>query len=111
MLNLKKNNVICALMIGRAGSRSLPNKNIKFILNRRICEYPLIAANKSKFVNKIFVSTDCPIIVKAGKKYGAINIKRPKELCTNEALGEDVFQHGYFEIKKNLESENKKIEL
>tara|TARA_Y100000294_G_C8511533_1_gene319032 strand:+ start:288 stop:1040 length:753 start_codon:yes stop_codon:yes gene_type:complete len=103
--------MICALMIGRAGSKGFPNKNIKLVLGRRLCEYPLIAAKKSKNINKIFVSTDCPTIEETATKYGALKINRPKKLCTNEALGEDVFQHGYFEIKKILKSEKKEIEL
>jgi CMP-N-acetylneuraminic acid synthetase len=103
--------MICALMIGRAGSVTLPGKNILPILGKKLCEYPLIAASKSKYIERIFVSTDCPIISEVAKNYDAHIIKRPIELAKNETLGEDVFQHGYFEIKKILESENKKIEL
>ena len=36
--------MICALLIGRAGSTSYKNKNIKKILGKRLCEYSLIAA-------------------------------------------------------------------
>jgi CMP-N-acetylneuraminic acid synthetase len=103
--------MICALMIGRAGSVSLPGKNILSILGKKLCEYPLIAASKSKYVERIFVSTDCPIITKVAKNYNASVITRPPELANNEALGDHVFQHGYFEIKKILKSENKTIEL
>ena len=35
--------MICALMIGRANSVTLPGKNIYPILGRKMCEYPLIA--------------------------------------------------------------------
>ena len=103
--------MICALMIGRAGSVSLPGKNTLSVLGKKLCEYPLIAASKSKYVERIFVSTDCPIISKVAKNYNASIIARPTELANSEALGENVFQHGYFEIKKKLESENKQIEL
>ena len=103
--------MICALMIGRAGSVGFPSKNTKKILGRRLCEYPLIAAQKSKSIDKIFVSTDCPIIEKTATEYGTSIIRRPKELCTSSALGEDVFKHGYYEIKKRLKPENSKIEL
>ena len=103
--------MICALMIGRAGSAGFPGKNTANVLGRKLCEYPLIAASKSKYVQKIFVSTDCPDISKIAKHYKAQVIERPSELATNQALGENVFQHGYFEIKKILNSEKKKIEL
>ena len=103
--------MICAIMIGRAGSTGFPNKNIKEVLGRYLCEYPLLAAKNSKNIDRIFVSTDCPIIKETGKMYHATNIERPKNLNTNEALGEDVYQHAYFEIKEILKKENKKIEL
>ena len=92
--------MICALMIGRAGSTGFPKKNIKKILGRRLFEYPLIASKNSKYIDKIFISTDCPVITRVSKKYGVIHIKRPKKLANNKALGEDVYEHGYFEIKK-----------
>ena len=47
--------MICALMIGRAGSRGYPGKNIKKILGKHLCEYPLMAAKKSKFIDKIYI--------------------------------------------------------
>ena len=98
-------------MIGRAGSTGFPNKNIKKVLGRYLCEYPLLAAKNSKNIDRIFVSTDCPVIKETGKLYQATNIERPKNLNTNEALGEDVYKHAYFEIKKILKKENKKIKL
>ena len=98
-------------MIGRAGSTGFPNKNIKEVLGRYLCEYPLLAAKNSKNIDRIFISTDCPIIKEIGKIYHATNIERPKNLNTNEALGEDVYQHAYSKIKEILKKENKKIEL
>ena len=103
--------IICALMIGRSGSKGFPGKNLKKILGRTICEYPLIAAKKSKYIKKIFISTDCPTIKKIGKKYNAHIFKRPKHLATDKALGDHVFEHSYFEIKKLLKTQNKKLEF
>ena len=34
--------MICALMIGRAGSSGYPGKNVKKVLGRALCEYPLM---------------------------------------------------------------------
>jgi CMP-N-acetylneuraminic acid synthetase len=82
--------------------------NSEGALGRRLFEYPLIACKNSKYVEKIFVTTDCPIITRVSKKYGAIQINRPKKLANSKALGEQVYEHGYFEIKKilNLNAEN-----
>lgn len=98
-------------MIGRKGSTGYPGKNIKKVMGRSLCEYPLIAAKNSKKIDQIFVSTDCPTIKKISKKYRAIIIDRPKNLANNKALGEDVFKHGYFQIKRILEKENKELDL
>ena len=103
--------MICALMMGRAGSVGFPNKNIKKVLGRRLFEYPLLASRNSKNVDKIFVTTNCPVITRVSKKYGAIHIDRPKKLANSKALGEQVFQHGYFEIKKILNLNAKNIEF
>ena len=47
--------MICALMIGRKGSKGFPNKNIKKVFGKSICEYPIIAAKKSKLIDKEMV--------------------------------------------------------
>ena len=103
--------MIVALLIGRAGSRGLKNKNILKINKKFICEYPLIAAKNSKLIKRIYVSTDCKTISKVSKKYGAIQIKRPKLLANSKALAEDVYKHSYENIKASLKKEKKEITL
>ena len=103
--------MIVALMMGRAGSRGLKNKNLLKINGRKLCEYPLIAATKSQYTKNIYVTTDCPKIKKISQKDQATIIERPKILCNSSALGESVYEHGYFEIKKDLKKKSKKIEL
>ena len=102
--------MICALMIGRLGSKGLPKKNTKKICGRYLCEYSLIAAKNSKYIDRIFVSTNDPKIMKIGQKHGATIIKRPKHLANKNSLGEDAFRHGYYKIKKILQKQNKSIE-
>ena len=103
--------MICALMIGRAGSRGLKGKNTKKICGRYLCEYSLIAAKNSKYIDRIFISTDDPKIMKVGRKYGATIIKRPKYLTTKSALGEDVFKHGYDKIKQIVQEKEATLSL
>ncbi len=92
--------MIVALMIGRKGSTGFPNKNTVKIFNKHLCEYPIIAAKKTKLISQIFISTNCPKITKITKKYNPVFLKRPKYLATNSALGEDVFKDAYKKIKK-----------
>lgn len=103
--------VVCALMIGRKGSVGFPGKNIYPVLGRPMASYPLLAAHASQHVERVYVSTDCPHITDVAREHGAELIERPPELATKEALGEDVFVHGYREIKRKLASEGLEIEL
>ena len=97
--------MITALLIGRGGSTGLPKKNIKPLLGRPLMTYPILAAQNSKYCDKIFLSTDDEEIKKIGEKYGLDLINRPDFLATKEALAEDAYIHGYNEIKKKLKQD------
>ena len=99
----------CALVIGRKYSKGFPGKNVYKILGRPMCWFAINAAKKSKLVNRIFFSTDSEKIKKIAKKEKVEIIDRPSKLATSKALGDDVFVHGYYEIKKILKKENLKI--
>jgi hypothetical protein len=101
--------MIVALLLGREGSVGFPGKNLHNLLGRPLMVYPLRAALKSKFVDAVYVSTDSKKIKEIGRGHGAHIIDRPAYLCTKEALGEDAFVHGYFEIKER--NKNEEIEL
>jgi hypothetical protein len=103
--------IVCALLIGRKGSVGFPGKNVSPVLGRPLVAYPLLAAKKSCKVERVFVSTDSPEIMTIAKDYDAELIERPPELATKQALGEDVFAHGYHEIKARLAKERQSIEL
>lgn len=87
--------MVIAILIGRRGSTGLPEKNTMNVLGRPLTAYPIIAAQDSKVVDQIFLSTDDPEIKRIGREYGATIIDRPDHLCTKTALGEDAFAHAY----------------
>jgi hypothetical protein len=103
--------MICALMIGRAGSTGFPGKNIYPVMGRPLAAYPLMAARDSRHIERLFISTDSKEIMEIGRRFDAEFIERPAALATKEALGEHVFVHGYQEIAKRLAADGKKIEL
>lgn len=92
--------MIPALIIGRGGSSGFPGKNTKLIVGRPLMAYPILAAKNSKFVDKVYLSTDSKEIAEIGEEYGAELIKRPDYLATKEALSQDAFKHGYETIAK-----------
>ncbi|HAM34782.1 MAG TPA: cytidylyltransferase [Elusimicrobia bacterium] len=103
--------MICALLLGRDGSRGFPGKNTTLVLGRPMMAYPLLAAKASRHVARSYVSTDSPGIKAVAAQYGARIIERPAELCTPQALGEDAFAHGYRVIRDELRRENQELEL
>ena len=48
-------------------------------------ELAILSAKKSKFIDKIYLSSDSDEILKKGKKYKVDLIKRKKSLSTNSA--------------------------
>lgn len=103
--------MIAALMMGRAGSSGFPGKNTYPVLGRPLASYALLAARNSRFVNRLYITTDCPILADLGRQHGAELIERPAALATKAALGEDVFVHGYREILRRLASSGGELEF
>ena len=103
--------IVCALMIGRKNSVGFPGKNGYPVLGRPLAVYPLMAAKNSRYIERLFVSTDSPEIMAIAEEQNAELIERPPELATKQALGEDVFAHGYQEIKRRLASEGLRVDL
>lgn len=103
--------MIPALLLGRGGSTGFPGKNVYPVLGRPLMAYPLIAAQQSCQVDRLYVSTDSDEIRKIGDDYGAEYIERPPELCSSTALGEDAYKHGYDVIAERLSKEGQEIEL
>ncbi len=101
--------MIVAILIGRKGSRGFKGKNTVKLFGKACCEYPLIAAKKSRYIKKIYVSTDCPKIKKISTKYNVNFIDRPKKLATAKALGEDVYKFTYKKILESIPSKNIKL--
>ena len=64
---MSENSFTC-IVLARGGSKSIKNKNIININNKPLIHYSLQAANRSKYLKKIFVSTDSALISKKVKK-------------------------------------------
>ena len=47
-----------ALLTGRGGSVSLPDKNIIKVLNRPMMAYPALMAKQAKNIDDVYISTD-----------------------------------------------------
>ena len=87
--------MIIALLMGRKRSKGFPGKNLHRILGRPLAYYPMKAAKNCPEIDKIYLSTDDKELTRLTKENDIEIIERPAELCTDEALGEDVYAHAY----------------
>jgi len=92
--------MIPALIIGREGSVGFPGKNLAPMLGRPLSYYPMAAAKHASLVDEVYLSTDSEKLKQVARDNEVKIIDRPDYLCTNEALGEDAFIHGYNLIKE-----------
>ena len=65
-------NEILTIIPARAGSKRLPNKNILDFHNRPLIMWTIEAAQKSKYISDVIISTDCEKIANISKKNGAL---------------------------------------
>ena len=72
---------ILAVIPARAGSKGVPNKNIRIVAGHPLIYYSINNALRSKFITDIVVTTDSPEVSIIAKQMG-VNVKwRSKELC------------------------------
>ncbi len=76
-----KNKKILVIIPARGGSRGIPRKNIRFLNRKPLIAYTIEVALKSKYIDRVVVSTEDEEIAEISKFYGAEVIKRPKELA------------------------------
>lgn len=98
--------MIPALLLGRKGSKGFPRKNTFPILGHPLAWYPMQVAKSVNEIDGVYLSTDDPELMDIAKDCGVEVIVRPDYLCSDFALGDDAYVHGYNEIKRlNLEQE------
>lgn len=85
MLNHK---TILAVIPARGGSKSIPMKNIRPLCGKPLLAWTIEEARKSKYIDRLILSTDSDRIAKIGEKYGCeIPFKRPKKLAQDKTPG------------------------
>jgi CMP-N,N'-diacetyllegionaminic acid synthase len=91
-LGLSKREDIAALIIGR-GNNTLKNKNILPVFGIPLLHWGALAAKRSKFIKRYYISSDDQKILDAGKNVGFTAILRPEELATPNAQSSDAVRH------------------
>ena len=96
---------VLALIPARGGSKGLPKKNIIELNGKPLLGWPIQAAQKSRYVDRVALSTDDMSIAKKALDYGAdVPFMRPAELATNTASSASVIKHAISALKEEGDS-------
>jgi YrbI family 3-deoxy-D-manno-octulosonate 8-phosphate phosphatase len=92
---------ILALIPARAGSKSIPRKNIKLLAGHPLIAYSITAARQSHLVTRTIVSTDDDEIACTAQSYGAeAPFLRPEEYARDDSTDLPVFSHALRWLKE-----------
>lgn len=89
---------VVGIQTARAGSKSVPNKNISKVGGMPLYQYNLVTAQKSKILEGIYVTTNCEYIL--NNRLPGINyIHRPESLCQDDSPHQEAMVHAIEEIE------------
>jgi CMP-N,N'-diacetyllegionaminic acid synthase len=86
---------VLGLIPARKGSKRLPGKNTKILRGKSLIQYTYEAAEKSKYLDKVILSTDSISIAETARNFPKINVPfiRPSELASDRASDNEVMSH------------------
>ena len=92
-----------AIIPARSGSKGLPGKNLKELNGKPLICYAIDQAKKSKFIDKIVVSTDDEDIANVAVNYGAeCPFLRPEHLAKDDSLVNDTLIYTLDKLKNDF---------
>ena len=100
----KKKQVIIAIIPARSGSKSIKDKNIKLLLKKPLIAWSIESCLKSKYISRIYISTDSKKYANISRKFGPVEILiRPKKLSKDSSTDYEMINHAIKNIDYNYE--------
>lgn len=91
---------VLGVIPARGGSKGIPSKNIKNLVDKPLIAYTIESALGSD-LDDVIVSTDSEVIASVAKKYGVkVPFLRPAELASDTASSMPVAIHALLEMEK-----------
>jgi N-acylneuraminate cytidylyltransferase/CMP-N,N'-diacetyllegionaminic acid synthase len=92
-----------AIIPARAGSKGLPNKNIKLFNSKPLIQWTFEAAKQSKYLDRIILTTDSVEIAKlAYDNKIEVPEMRPSHLAQDTSLVNDTFKYLIGKLEQNF---------
>lgn len=83
------NNAFIAMIPARLGSKRIPKKNIRYMLDKPLIQYPIELALGSRRFKSIWINTESIELGSVAKKMGVGFHQRPKELSSDTATNRE----------------------
>ncbi|TQI66863.1 acylneuraminate cytidylyltransferase family protein [Clostridium sp. KNHs216] len=98
---------ILITICGRAGSKGIPNKNMRLFFGKPLIDYSIAAAclfkRKHRFDTvDVCVNSDSDQLLKMAEPYGPICIKRPEELALDASPKLPAIRHSLHEMEQEF---------
>jgi len=95
------NKTFLCVIPARGGSKGIPGKNITLIKGRPLIDYTIKEALKSKYLDRIIVSTDSESIASISRRCGGeVPFLRPSNLATDESKTIDAVLYTIKRLKQ-----------
>lgn len=89
-----KNQSILAIIPARGGSKRVPGKNIRDLCGKPLIAWVIEAAQKSKLLDRVILSSDNQKIIATAKKFDCeVPFVRPTHLAKDESKSIDAILH------------------
>ncbi|SCL91513.1 acylneuraminate cytidylyltransferase family protein [Sporanaerobacter sp. PP17-6a] len=105
MIGSKK---VVGIIPARGGSKGIPRKNIKNLCGKPLIAWTIEEALKSKYIDRLIVSTEDKEIAEISREYGAeVPFLRPVELARDDTPGVEPVLHciNWLKTNENFESD------
>lgn len=87
------NESVLAVIPARAGSRRVPDKNLKSYQGKPLIQWAIESARACKYIDHLIVSSDSPKLLELARSYKCDALLRPDWLATDVAMNEGVLIH------------------
>ena len=90
---------ILAVIPARGGSKGIPRKNIKTLIDKPLIGWTIDVAKKSKYIDRVILSSEDDEIIKVAQDLGCeVPFKRPFELARDNTHGIEPIIHAIEQI-------------
>ncbi|MBH30566.1 MAG: acylneuraminate cytidylyltransferase [Candidatus Marinimicrobia bacterium] len=95
---------VLAVILARGGSKGLPKKNILPLGGKPLIVWTIEAANKSKYIDRCIVSTDCETIADVCLHNGGeVPFMRDASLATDSSNSNEVIMDSIYKLDKEYD--------